>query len=355
MSNYTSKSQFNSFNIDKKLDKRFIKSFVQRNVTSFTLNVEISDQKLVIPYETFLIRCLYLINEKIYTNVTEPIWSSMTKIAILKNHIKRAIGRSPEFFNQEFIENVEYLANLRQYYQNTLISNPNAKRNLFKKEIDALSFMVKTISSLRLYQDTSMMWAVASWLGHAKYFCQISSSEFCDELSLNIDFCFLELLKNLVRLTHKKMDQNSYQYIGAFMKIGLVMSPKNKNYNNLLDDINYKFLMKLMRLKCSDACVFFNKIYTAALFNLKTNFSNEQIEEVEEIIKLEAKEFSKQTGGYSFYKNRSQDRYLSHQINSFEEMPDLHGTAMILWAEHIYSKGLFRETIYQDIHNVHSN
>lgn len=355
MHNDTSRTKLNSFEIDSAVDKRYVGDFASRNVIGLTLNDTRSDINLITAYETFLIRCLYFTGGDYSLALTIPDLTEVSKRSLLVNYTKRLIGRLPSFLTEEFIKNTEYLANLRQYHQNARICGSKINLKLQARDIEILSSVVNVIGQLPLHQSASNLWSVASWIGHTKYFSELYSKEIPEEVRYRINVCFSELVSSLVALSKNPLPNHLSQYIGSFMKIGLVITPKNENECAQLDEVDSEFLMDLIRLKSDDACVFFNKIYMSALFNLPTRCSTSEWQEIKDSILEEAKSFSKNIGGYSFYTDRSQDRYLSHRIKSFSKVPDLHGTAMLLWAESIYSHGLTRDSIYKDVYNVYAH
>ena len=130
------------------------------------------------------------------------------------------------------------------------------------------------------------------------------------------------------------------------------MTPADEADCRQLDNIDLGLLLNLMEAESTDSCVFFNKIYTAAVLDISRKFPSVEMQKFREIIKNDASKFSKKNGGYSFYPERSQDRYMSYRITSYKGTPDLHGTAMLLWAEQIYRQGLSRTTIFGDVYNV---
>ena len=327
-------------------------SFWDRDVINFTLNNDIPDYDLTVAYETFLIRCLYFTGSIYNKEPTTPRLNKASNKSLLLNYVKRLSGRTPSYFTQTYITNVEYLANLRQFFQNCRVVGLGKNLKLRPKDIEILSYVVNTIVNIKFNDDNTNLWSLASWIGHAKFFREVCSGCVSHELSQRIDYCFSNMIQHLIVSLNAATQGELDQYIGAFMKIGLVLTPVDKDNCRQLDNIDLDLLLKLLHAESKDACVLFNKIYASALLDISNKFSSFEMQTVNEIIEHDASKFSIRNGGYSFYPGRSQDRYLSHRITSYKDTPDLHGTAMLLWAERIYGQGLSRNTIFGDIYNV---
>ena len=155
-----------------------------------------------------------------------------------------------------------------------------------------------------------------------------------------------------MNLLNDSNSEHSDEIVGAFMKVSLVTPFDDLSFTSIFDKANYSNIREILLKDSNDACVFFNKVALACLFDIKMKLTKHEYSSVLNKFISEASIFSKPEGGYSFFKNCTQNFYYGTKLKSYQNCPDLHGTAMFLWAENLLKMGLTRNSLLTDIHHV---
>jgi hypothetical protein len=185
-------------------------------------------------------------------------------------------------------------------------------------------------------------WGAASHLNGLIFFIKYSSlidskkNELYDaientlRLYLNEDGSFSKAGKSL----------SLEEKVGSFMKIIMAFSLIDRHndwINNNMIDISLEFSNSLCN---KDACKSFNTLYVlskcAKLGYKTTEIETFIIQEVNMIQQYYYEEYS----AFSFYKNKSQIRFHFGFITKGLNEPDLHGTAMYVWALYLIAEAL---------------
>jgi hypothetical protein len=342
----------NTFQIEIKKDISFIKRISRLKNESLTLRYQKVNPKLKIGYQTFLIRSCYFLHIGYKAKIHYPEKFRESIYYYIKYLIKKILLKRNNLHNINFINNIKYLADLRQYYQNLFIT-----KKIVKRISDHDREIICTLSNFLLRKDLDSsqtnLWEYSSWLSHIIFFTKIDNSQvFEKELVCDLENKFNELIHYLITCLENSNSANFDEIAGAFMKVSLVTCLEDESIIKHFDNANYNKINEILLTDSTDACVFFNKIAFACLFEIEKKYSAKNYAIIKKKFITEARDFSKLDGGYSFFKNYSQNMYYGTKIKSYKKCPDLHGTAMFLWAESLLRMGLNRKSLLNDLHHV---
>ncbi len=187
----------------------------------------------------------------------------------------------------------------------------------------------KYLSSL----DWEKPWGAGSHLGILLFFYKMNRDMFNYKSDLTndlIDFTitWVNKLQSQHDGTWYKGEVPLAQKINGAMKIMLGFSAADYSKINFVEKI---IDTALSGINDSHACDNFNIVYTLYFATKLTDYRKSEIEQFcRERLNIYKEFYMEKEGGFSFHKNKANDRYYNATISKGLNEPDIHGTAMYM-------------------------